>query len=853
LTLSNTNTYAGSTSVNAGSVAASSAGSLGSGALIVGNSNTTFPPTKTFLYLFNAAQTVGPLSGAVADPTDGNTAAIFLSPATTLTVNQTAAGTFQGYVYGGGNLVLGSASNNTLQLSNNSIYTGSTTVNGGTIQLNVANALPTSTALTFAATIGSGTAATLNLNNNNQTVASLSGGSATAGFINTGTGAGGTLTVNNTTAPTTFGGVISGTGGLTLGLTNTQMLTLTGPNTYTGPTTVNSGTLQAGANWVFTGGVTMPIVPPFSPLPTPYPGTFTLANVASATLDLNNFNVAIGSLQGGGFSGGNITLGLGNGSFGSGGTLQVIQSVNTIYAGVISGNGNVIFGSSAGGTIFLVGHSTYNGNTYADITTLGNNNASPVNTNVIFGNTTTDGYQMNGFNQQVGSVSGGGPLGGNLANSATGGGVWTVAATTAQLSGNFNNSTLAGAILNNVSLVFDAGVNGVAQSLTLSGANNTTGLVLVGNQTSGASGAGSGVTNGVIVTSTSTFGGVQVGNLNVSNLVNSFTVASAGNVTLLNNVVIGDSVTGSTGTNTVTVNGVLSIEAAVTIGGGKTPFGTNTMLIGSSGSVQFPTNAGISVGVSGGGLSTLVVNGQLGSTSAFVGNIGINPNGVLAGAGTITANDGNGNINTITISSGGTLRGGVADGTNNLKTLTLASNVNANKGGTLTVEVSQGTSAGQANASLISLNSGGFFTINANGTGSATAGNHLIINLVNGAGDVPLVNGQSYTINLVEVDPTGGFGIFKSSPLSAGAVIPTSNYALTTTSPTMSFSNVSLALDSATGTMLQLTFTPSAVPEPEHIMLLCAGVLLVGFAVRRRWQKSARPQQLNSVVVSATT
>ena len=63
-------------------------------------------PRRPFLYLFNAAQTVGPLSGTIADPTDGNTAAIFLSPATTLTVNQTAAGTFQGYIYGGGNLVL---------------------------------------------------------------------------------------------------------------------------------------------------------------------------------------------------------------------------------------------------------------------------------------------------------------------------------------------------------------------------------------------------------------------------------------------------------------------------------------------------------------------------------------------------------------------------------------------------------------------------------------------------------------------------------------------------------------------------------------------------------------------------
>jgi hypothetical protein len=65
--------------------------------------------------------------------------------------------------------------------------------------------------------------------------------------------------------------------------------------------------------------------------------------------------------------------------------------------------------------------------------------------------------------------------------------------------------------------------------------------------------------------------------------------------------------------------------------------------------------------------------------------------------------------------------------------------------------------------------------------------------------------------------------------MSKGFIIPATDY--TVNSPTLLISNSTLMLDS-TGAYLQLTFT--ATPEPEHIMLLCVGVLLVGIAVRRR-------------------
>ncbi len=115
----------------------------------------------------------------------------------------------------------------------------------------------------------------------------------------------------------------------------TGTLALSGANTYSGTTTINAGTLRIdGSN---------------DRLPT---GTaVTLANTAGAILDLNSFNQAIGSLAGGGASGGNITLGSG--------TLSVGDTTSTSYAGVISGAGNLI--KNGTGTLTLSGNNSFTG------------------------------------------------------------------------------------------------------------------------------------------------------------------------------------------------------------------------------------------------------------------------------------------------------------------------------------------------------------------------------------------------------------------------------------------------------------------------------------------------------------
>ena len=40
--------------------------------LVLNNSNASLPGTQTALYLYDAAQTVGSLSGTITDPADGN-------------------------------------------------------------------------------------------------------------------------------------------------------------------------------------------------------------------------------------------------------------------------------------------------------------------------------------------------------------------------------------------------------------------------------------------------------------------------------------------------------------------------------------------------------------------------------------------------------------------------------------------------------------------------------------------------------------------------------------------------------------------------------------------------------------
>ena len=127
----------------------------------------------------------------------------------------------------------------------------------------------------------------------------------------------------------TLSGAINGTGGLTkIGL---GTLTLSGSGTYAGPTAVNVGKLQAG------------IANAFAPT-----SAYTIAN--GATLDLNSFNQAIGSLAGAG----SVTLGSATLTTGN-------DNTNTTFSGAIDGSGGL---TKAGtGTFILSSTNAYMGGT----------------------------------------------------------------------------------------------------------------------------------------------------------------------------------------------------------------------------------------------------------------------------------------------------------------------------------------------------------------------------------------------------------------------------------------------------------------------------------------------------------
>ncbi len=118
----------------------------------------------------------------------------------------------------------------TLVLSGNNAYTGATTISAGTLKNGASDVINNSSAVKIA------DGATWNLNNYNETVASIADvtGSST-GAISLGSG---TLTIGGS-ATTTFSGTVSGTSSMVFGGAGGTVLA--GTNTTSGGYTVSAG------------------------------------------------------------------------------------------------------------------------------------------------------------------------------------------------------------------------------------------------------------------------------------------------------------------------------------------------------------------------------------------------------------------------------------------------------------------------------------------------------------------------------------------------------------------------------------------------------------------------------------
>jgi len=165
-----------------------------------------------------------------------------------------------------------------------------------------------------------------------------------------------TLTGVYTGSANTFAPIIgnNGSGSTSVTMNGEGTWILSGQNTYSGATTISAspvsittaGTLQAGvATSAF--GIGSPV---------------TIANVAGATLALNGYNETIGSLSGGGDTGGVVSLGSGTLTVGA------IPTANTTFAGSISGGGGL---TVEGGALSLTADIT-NPNTYTGPTSVAN-------------------------------------------------------------------------------------------------------------------------------------------------------------------------------------------------------------------------------------------------------------------------------------------------------------------------------------------------------------------------------------------------------------------------------------------------------------------------------------------------
>lgn len=145
------------------------------------------------------------------------------------------------------------------------------------------------------------------------------------------------ISVNNSTKAYTFTGTgrLTGPTGLAKHGSSTLTVANNGANDFTGPITVDGGTLQLGGS--------------ADRLPTT--ATVTLANTTGVSLDLNNLDQSLDHVTGGGSSGGNIALGTG--------TLSITGSGT--YDGVISGTGKLVKTNS--GTLTLSGANLYSGGT----------------------------------------------------------------------------------------------------------------------------------------------------------------------------------------------------------------------------------------------------------------------------------------------------------------------------------------------------------------------------------------------------------------------------------------------------------------------------------------------------------
>ena len=224
LTLSGVNTYDGITTINVGKISISASTGLGA--------NPGGPTADNIVFGGGALQTTENI-------TLHDNKGITLTGSGELETDDSTTLTYGGIITGAGDLT--KTGTGTLNLSGVNIYTGTTTINAGKILISASTGLganpggPTAGNIVFD---GGALQTTQNISLHENKGITL-------------TGSGELKTDDSTTL--TYGGIITGAGGLTK--TGSGTLTLSGTNTYTGATTTIqvSGSLSDGTDVINSG------------------------------------------------------------------------------------------------------------------------------------------------------------------------------------------------------------------------------------------------------------------------------------------------------------------------------------------------------------------------------------------------------------------------------------------------------------------------------------------------------------------------------------------------------------------------------------------------------------------------
>ncbi len=254
-TLTATNTFTGTTTVNAGELRIGAANALNSTSSItvtagrLGIADTIVTGSgKSVSVAGNGGNFFGALQGASGTSEWQGGVVVAATPEARIGVN-TGTFTISGVISGGSvaNGVVLRPNTGTLNLSGANTYVGDTRIIcsvGGLVQLSGgANRLPTTTKLVFG---GSAVSGILDLNGQNQEIAGISVNSGTTNEVRSLVDTP-VLTVNTPTAtPSSYTGLLTGTLGLTK--KGPETLTLSGANTYAGDTVVEAGTLLINGN-----------------------------------------------------------------------------------------------------------------------------------------------------------------------------------------------------------------------------------------------------------------------------------------------------------------------------------------------------------------------------------------------------------------------------------------------------------------------------------------------------------------------------------------------------------------------------------------------------------------------------